>query len=260
MLKTILFIPDTHRPYHDKRAWNLVLEVGDFLNPDIVVCLGDFADFFSVSSHSKDPKRAFKLDDEIADVRVGLNELKSLGADEKIFIAGNHEDRLSRYMMDRAPELDSFVSIPEILQLDKGGWTYIPYREDVKIGKIYLTHDVGSAGRGSVYKCMDAYQHSNITGHTHRMAYVVEADAAGQSKVAAQFGWLGDVEAADYMHRMKARKDWTLGFGIGYLDTKTGVVYITPVPIVDYTCVVNGKFFDGRKEKRRTRIVSKGKK
>ncbi len=43
------------------------------------------------------------------------------------------------------------------------------------------------------------------------------------------------------MHRIKAIKDWTLGFGIGYLDTKTGIVYLSPVPIVKGTCMIEGK-------------------
>ena len=54
---------------------------------------------------------------------------------------------------------------------------------------------------------------------------------------------VGDAEAADYMHHMKARKDWALGFGIGYLDEKTGLVYIVPVPIVNRTCVLEGKLY-----------------
>ena len=219
-----------------------MLKAARIFKPDITAVLGDFADFYAVSSHSKDPARAFKLEEDLADVKVGLRELEDLNSSEKLFIAGNHEDRLQRYMQDKAPELNHLISIPKVIGLGKD-WTYVPYRSDYKLGKLYLTHDTGSAGRNSIFRCLDSYQHSNVTGHTHRMAYVVEGNAAGEQKIAAQFGWLGDTEAADYMHRMKARKDWALGFGIGYLDTKTGVVYITPVPIVNYTCVVEGKLY-----------------
>ena len=77
------------------------------------------------------------------------------------------------------------------------------------------------------------------------MAYIVEGNSVGENKVSAQFGWLGDVREADYMHRVKALKNWSLGFGIGYLDPQTGVVYLAPAPIISikgvYTCVVNGK-------------------
>ena len=242
-LKKVLFIPDTHRPYHDKKAWKLLLKVGKSFKPDTVVILGDFADMFSVSSHSKNPNRVLKLAEELADVKLGLQELNSLNAKKKLYISGNHEDRLERYLQDQAPELFNLMNIPQILELNQLGWEYVPYKSDYKLGAIYLTHDIGSAGRSSVFRCIDSYQHSNVTGHTHRMAFVVEGNAAGEAKVAAQFGWLGDVEAADYMHRMKARKDWALGFGVGYLNESTGVVYLQPVPIVNYTCVVEGKFY-----------------
>ena len=55
------------------------------------------------------------------------------------------------------------------------------------------------------------------------------------------FGWLGDVEEIDYMNQVKARKEWSLGFGLGYLDTKTGVVYLVPVPIINGTVLIEGK-------------------
>lgn len=242
MLKKILFVPDTHVPYHDKKAFALMLKAMRVFKPDIVALLGDFADFYTVSSHSKDPKRAFKLEEELFEVQSALKQLKSLGAKKYVFVAGNHEDRLQRYMQDRAPELNHLINIPNVLGLGKD-WEYVPYRSDYRLGSLYLTHDTGSAGRNSIFKCLDSYQHSNVTGHTHRIAYIVEGNAAGEQKIAVQFGWLGDTEAADYMHRMKARKDWSLGFGIGYLDTVTGYVYMVPVPIVNYTCLVEGVLY-----------------
>jgi len=70
---------------------------------------------------------------------------------------------------------------------------------------------------------------------------MVEGNANGDRHVSAMFGWLGDVEEIDYMHRVKAMKDWSLGFGIGYLDTATDIVYVIPVPIIKGTCLIEGK-------------------
>jgi hypothetical protein len=41
-LTTRLFIPDTHAPFHDKKAFALMLEVAKEVRPDEVVVLGDF--------------------------------------------------------------------------------------------------------------------------------------------------------------------------------------------------------------------------
>ena len=244
-LDPVLIVPDAHAPYHDQRAWRLMLRVGKAIRTKVIVCIGDLADFYSVSSHEKSPDRANRFEWEIGEANAALDDLDALGATEKHFIAGNHENRLDRYLMT-APELFGVVSVPKLMNLRERGWTYTPYKRDKKIGKIHYTHDVGTAGRYSVFKALGLYQHSNVTGHSHRMVYVVENNALGDCpKVSASFGWLGDVNQIDYMHMATARSAWPLGFGVGYLDPKTGYTYLVPVPILDYTCCVNGKLFTG---------------
>jgi hypothetical protein len=75
------------------------------------------------------------------------------------------------------------------------------------------------------------------------MVYVVEGTALGEAKLSATFGWLGNREKVDYMQRGKVMKDSALGFGVGYVHPRSGCVYLTPVPIVNYTCVVEGRFY-----------------
>lgn len=242
-LEPILVVPDSHHPYVDRRAWRLMLRAAKALKPQIIVSIGDLADFYTVSSHSKDPIRAARLVDEVAAVQKALDELDALGAKRKIFVAGNHESRLTRYLQDKAPELFGVVSIPSLLGLKERRWEYVPYKHDIKIGKIHWTHDVGAAGRNATFKALDTYQHSIVTGHAHRLQYIVEGNATGEFKLSAQFGWLGDISKIDYMHRAVACKNWALGFGYGYHDPTTGYVYLVPVPIVKYTCVMNGVLF-----------------
>lgn len=243
-LEPILIVSDAHHPYIDKRAWGLMLKVGKELKPKHIYIIGDFLDCFSVSSHSKEPPRALKFRQEVDAGLSALDQLDELKAINKVFIGGNHEDRLERYLEDKAPELYDFIDIPKILELKERGWNYIPYKHDTKLGKLWLTHDVGTAGRNAAFKALDTYQHSIITGHTHRMCYVVEGNATGEVKLSAMFGWLGDADRVDYLQRQLVFKNWVLGFGIGYLNPSTGLVYMTPVPIVGgYSCCVNGKLF-----------------
>jgi len=240
-LKKILFVSDCHHPYADTRAWRVMLKVGKSLKPDVVVVLGDFIDAYPLSTFSKDPNRGAMIDTEIEFANERLDELDSLGPSRNIFIAGNHSKRLERYLADKAPALYNQVKIEKLLKLKSRGWEYVPYRSDIKIGKLYITHDVGYASRTAVFRNLDSYQHSIVTGHTHRLSYIVEGDATGRPMVSATLGWLGDVEKADYMHQLKARRDWALGFGIGYLEVKTGLVFVVPMPIVQYKCLLNGE-------------------
>lgn len=242
-LSPILVVPDVHAPFHDADAWKLMIDVARDLQPETIVLIGDLMDCFCISSHSKSPERVFRLKDEVLVARGLLDDLDSLGAKDKVFLEGNHEDRLARYISDKAPELYGLIDIPKLLELKDRDWEWVPYRQDTRLGSIYYTHDVGFFGKYSVYRTLEAYQHSNVTGHTHRLAYIVGGNAAGESQIGASFGWLGDVSQITYTHQAKAKRDWALGFGVGYLDKQNGHTHFQPIPIVDNRCVFNGKLY-----------------
>jgi predicted phosphodiesterase len=239
-LQRILFVPDSHIPYHDKRAWELMLKAAGLFKPDQIVLLGDFADCYAVSSHDKSPGRKHRLQWELDEVDAALADLERLEAKKKVYIFGNHEDRLDRYIATRAPELDGLLSIPAYLELKERGWIQVPYKDSYRIGKLWLTHDTGKAGKNAIAAALDDYQSNIIIGHVHRMGVVYGGDATGKTHVAASFGWLGDARSVDYMHRVKVNRDWQLGFGLGYL-LPNGTVHIVPVPIVNGQCVVEGQ-------------------
>lgn len=251
-LDRLFIISDLHSPFEDEHAWRIVLDsLADF-KADVFVSLGDFMDCLSISHWSKDPRRVLSFKDEVAAANHKLDELEARtpGA-RKIFVEGNHEDRLVRYLQDKAPELLGMVGIPEHLHLVSRGWEHVPYKQSIRVGKLHLTHDVGTAGRYAVYKAMDTFQSNVATGHTHRLGYAVEGDATGDSHVSHMLGWLGDVNQVDWMHRVKALREWALGFGYGYVDRATGNAHLIPVPIVNGTAIVEGRLYDGRRRKRR---------
>lgn len=241
----ILFIPDVHRPYHNVRAWNLMVRAMKEWKPKIVVILGDYLEGYGLSRFIKDPRRS-DMEFEFADGNKGLDELDSFGAEQKIYVGGNHDSqRFNDYIKQNAPALQGVASLEQALRLKERGWKYVPYRDHAKIGKVYVTHDVGATGRNAAHKVIDVYQHSVITGHTHRMIYAVEADGLGEPILSAQFGWLGDIKYIDYTHRIIATKAYVLGFGIGRIDPKSGILFATPVPIVKYQCMIEGELWKG---------------
>lgn len=236
-LQRVLILPDTHAPYHDKRAWSLVMKVARAFTWDTCVLLGDFFDFYAVSAHSKDPTRVSQLTDELKLAKPLIQDLNRVKFRRKIITQGNHEYRMDTYLQTRAPEL--WDTVKELDLMGMKGWTVVPYREDVKLGRLHMTHDVGSNGALAV---LNAYQDNVVSGHDHQMTYVVRGNAKGVAHVSATFGWLGDIERVDYMHKLKVRRNWVLGFGVGYLRPN-GFIYLQPVPLVDYTCVVEGRLF-----------------
>ena len=240
----ILIVPDTHAPYHDKRAWRLMMEVAQSFKPHTIVHQGDIVDCYSLSAHSKDPSRVSRWEVErLAGVEL-RSDLDSLKAKRKVFTEGNHEYRLQRFIEAKAPELDGRLNMDTELGFTENGWEYVPYREHAKVGKVYFTHDTGNSGKYTTARAMETFGHSVAIGHHHQMQYAIQGDATGKYIVGAQFGWLGDPKQADYMHRIKALRSWSLGFGLGYKDTD-GVVFLTPIPIVNYRCCVEGRVFRG---------------
>lgn len=239
-MRRLLLIPDVHRPYHDEKAWQAALKAARSFKPHILVCLGDFADCFSISAHDKNPLRKESFEDEIADANTGLDELEdATPIADRYFVAGNHEFRLDRFLMTNAPPLFSMLKIEKLLRLKERGWHYTPYQRSLRIGKLHITHDEGNAGPQAHERARSSFESNVVIGHTHRMAISYRGSAKGTSNVGAMFGWLGDLDRIDYMHRVRAQQ-WQHGFGIGYL-LKSGVVHLQAVPIVNGACVVAGK-------------------
>lgn len=245
-LERLLIVPDTHVPYHDRRAVDLVLAAGEKFKPDRVIHMGDLGDFYEISDYVKDPTRAFAFDEEVEQCRLVRSAFDALGAKRKDFIEGNHENRLPRYLKKQAPELFGAVTVDGLLKLTENDWSITPYEDSLKVGSVYFTHaGSGTSGRYSTARAVDEFQESVVIGHHHSQAWLVEGDALGNHHVGAQFGWLGDERFVDYTKRVKVRRKWSLGFGLGYHNKRTGTIYLVPCPIVKYRCLVEGEELRG---------------
>lgn len=240
--KRILFVPDAHVPNNDIGAVSVLLRAAKVWAPHILVILGDWADFASVSMHEPDDVKQVMLKDEAATAKWTLDYLvESCGPQlhRRIYIEGNHEQRLARYVARRAPALWDSVSVPALLGLDFR-WEFVPYRSSIRLGRLHITHDTGKAGRNAHRQSASAHLGSTVIGHTHRMAYDVTGTFDGMPYLAAMFGWLGDRKlAGSYTHEANAA-EWAHGFGTG-LMLDNGIVHVQPVPIIDGHAVVGGQ-------------------
>jgi len=242
-MKSIAVFSDVHLPYHDSDAVELLVEVLADQKPDIVVANGDIFDFYSVSSHRKDPRRPLLLEDELMEAMTIWAAIDDACGDaEKHFLMGNHEDRLSRYLQDRAPALMGLggLSAEELFSLDDAGWNVVPYKDYLDIGRITYTHDLSNTGPHCAEYALRDAGHSIVIGHAHRIRSAVSGDINATPRVAHCFGWLGNAWKADYMHTLKARRDWALGFGFGWMDDE-GSTWFQAVPIIGRKCIVGGK-------------------
>lgn len=248
MIQQILVVPDMHHPYADARVWGVILEVARRVKPAGCVIIGDFADFYSVSSHAKDPKRAADFESEVEATKSELSRLdRALGSRAwKHYCGGNHEDRLDRYIAAFAPKLHSYVSTQELLGLEARGWGWTPHGDWFTAGKCNFTHDVGRSGVNTARQSLVDFGGNIVVGHSHRGGVAYQGTVRGESHFALNVGWGGDYRAIDYVHRARALRDWQHGFGLVSLDAR-GFAWAEFVPIISGRCVVNGRQITGRK-------------
>lgn len=241
-IRRILFVPDAHWPYVNKNAWGLMLKAARKFQPHIIVELGDMLDCYSVSSYPKSPERKANLKSEIGSGNQALDDLDSLGAEEKYFCEGNHTRRLSDYVTRHCPELFGMLDIFELLRLKERGWKVTPYMDHLKLGKLNITHGIRQVGESAHLKARAEFCGNAVIGHTHWMGIGYRGDSQGESHVGAMFGWLGDVDQIDYTHKVESMR-WQLGFGVGHM-CDDGVVFLQPVPIVKNRCCLNGEIIE----------------
>lgn len=178
----VAFPTDEHFPFQDEYARNLALQIVRDFDPNLLICGSDGVDFYSLSKFDKDPKRAFDLQTEITSWRRGVREWATAAPNaRKVFIPGNHEDRLRRYIW-RHPEMAGLnaLSLNNLLGLQDLdveceesiiGENY--GQSEVEIGPLVIKH-------GSVVRKHSAYTARGemdkefynvpvlLTGHVHR--------------------------------------------------------------------------------------------
>lgn len=249
-------IPDTHRPYHDKRAYALMIRVFcdivekyKHIAEFEIIIMGDYADFYSVTSHMKDPRVLQMLIEEVEDVLAGLQELDDLFPEaKKTYIEGNHEYRLERYLCEKAPALFGITSTQHLLKLhDRPNWNFVSYgpNQQLSVGgsKLNVRHEpLGNNAKLTATRAICSLSY----GHIHRIeeSHIVGLD--GTNHVAFSLGWLGDKTLDKIYGYVKGHHQWQLGFGLVFIDESNKYFYHNKIHILDnYSCFAAGKIYKG---------------
>jgi len=180
-LKTIAALGDLHVPHHSQEAWDVSLKVVEDLQPDIIALMGDMIDFYQVSRYLKDPSRQFQLQDDIDLTYEAIAQVREAAPRARIhYIEGNHEDRLKRYLLTRAPELYCLraITVPELLRLSDFN---ITYDTSVDVDGVNLTHGhIVRKYSGYTAKAMAEEYGTVVFGHTHRLGIYHKRDGRGE--------------------------------------------------------------------------------
>lgn len=242
----ILVISDAHHPEHDRKVWATTLEIAKDLQPGEVILLGDFLEMASVSSHG-----GAELEKLTEDFMAGKQALKQIreavGEDCRItYLEGNHESRLTRFLMTKAPSLRDALSYQVGLELEALGVEWVPEaRQPVTRGDIDFTHGHQDLReRPSKYhsgKMAEVYGRPERTvmyGHTHKPQVFTRPTVGGHATSIGlgcsrtlSPGWLHGAQAG-----------WVHQIAVVYLSG-AGRSYVYPITFKHGQTMWNGKFY-----------------
>lgn len=239
-------VGDIHAPLENKRSLDVILNVCSDLKPSGLIQMGDFGDVGLLSSHTKAKPSEKSLRQEQQGVVRVRKAFDDVGFSWKKITLGNHEDRIPRYLMSKAPELFEFLDPDKLFGFSENGWEVTPFKAHTTIGKMTFTHciDPSMTGINAVRQSGFLAGKSIVIGHVHRMQLEYFGKITGKHFVAHCPGWVGSDKAAEYLSKAKIWSQWQQGFTLGYVEGD-GVVHLHPVPIVNGRAVVNGKAYRG---------------
>lgn len=170
---------------HDESAIDVTLQLVRLIRPQIIVLHGDNADFAELSKYRLSP--VFVKTTQATVDRMGLlmAQLRAAAGDECqiIWLEGNHEARLSNYIIDNAraafglrranePEGWPVLSVPNLARLDEYGVTYLsgyPANEFWLNDNLRIIHGHHVVSNGSTaHRYLANERVSVIYGHIHR--------------------------------------------------------------------------------------------
>lgn len=228
-------ISDVQIPFQDKEVLDLACRFINDIKPDGIIMNGDIVDMHSLSSFDKNPLDAPRLEQEIKEAGELMARFKRIP--KKIWIGGNHEHRLEKYIWKKAPEfagLDS-LGFPVLFKLKDFGFEWLPYGKWIELGKLVVTHGnlVSRHSAQTARNHMEKYGTSILVGHVHRLGAFYKRDMRGEH-VAFENGCLCRLDP-----EYDQFPNWIHGLSIVH-TFPNGLFNVQQVPILDRRILTYG--------------------
>ena len=205
---------DFHVPFQDDTAVDAFINYCHEVNPKCIIINGDLVDMYMLSRFAKGEGR-----NPMAEIELARDILKALRTNcpnsEIYYVIGNHEQRLEKTILTKAPELASLIEdIFSIFKLDEiniTGCGSLTINDNFVFKHGTL---LGNKSGLSAIKEMENSYMSGATGHTHRLAKYI-ARKAGRKFIWLETGCLCSMEP-EYM----LNPNWQQGFGMIQIENK----------------------------------------
>jgi hypothetical protein len=213
MIRKLIIVPDSHCEVGiSNERYSLLGRLVAEEQPDVICCLGDWADMPSLSlfdvgkksfegrRYRKDIEHSWDAMEKFFDPIKKLNDKLRLAKTKKYrpalhMLYGNHEHRISR-AIESDPKIEGTISL-EDLNYEEYGWKTTPYKEILHLEGIAFTHHftkglmdrpLGGANIGR--DILKTYHSSGFMGHTHLLSLYNEANSKGETMWGGSLGCL----------------------------------------------------------------------
>lgn len=229
MFTRTLVINDLHRPFHDPEALKVVLDIIKDCEIDRILLNGDVLDMYNVNRHGPThPLVGSLLDDEISDTRMWLEKLRDeFSRTEIVFLYGNHEYRLERFIITHCRQLFKIFSLEKELGLSKLKIPFYHYNHRYVLDRTDLAvqHSPPSYGKNGAMTSLERdIDQSSIYGCSHRQQHATKTGKSGKQYHCYFNGWLGSTSLtkahAKVFDYIKGHENWQQCFSI--VTTKPG--------------------------------------
>ena len=256
--QTSLHWSDVHFPFHDPRAVNILYQINEDLKPDTLVCHGDVADMWQLSTHR--PPMETKLRADQIDIQETLDmtsehlaQMEAIANPTwKIFMMGNHEDRWNRMLTKiqtdqkyrqllRIPKIAEVMSLDYLIGLTEKGWHFDDYLEgdrQLLHERLLVIHGYAATIWAS-RKHLQSYGTNVMFGHSHRIQNFTKTDLNG-SISSWNIGCLCDLRP-----HWRQRPNWQQGFAVVNWSQAEGKWYfnVEQIRIHDGICIWRDKTY-----------------
>ena len=280
--KTCIILPDMQAGYfrsiddslvstHDEKAIDICVSFIKSVKPDLIVMNGDNADLPELGKYRLTPAFQRTTQATIDYLTVLMARLRDASPNaEIVWLEGNHEARLSNYMLDNAmaafglkrgnkPDSWPVLSIPFLCRFDEYNIKYLPgypasqFWVNNKLRVIH-GHKVAS-GNSTAHKYLSTEKTSVIYGHIHRREWAERTrnDWDGDKTIlAVSAGCLARVDGAvpstkggvDLDGRpLRSTEDWQQGIAVITYQEGDSPFHLELVPIRDGQMFYRGKIW-----------------
>lgn len=223
-----LIVSDIHIPYHNSSLLYAILSMCEYEKIKGIVINGDLIDFDFISSYERNASQICQnyIESSLSEA-LGWINLFAERFETKIYLEGNHDDRIRRNTLgdkirafipsmhpDERMKSVPYNSVASLFLLPIKGYDCYGYGQSVTIGNYQIYH--GEETNKNIAK--DRVYYNSIIGHTHRseMAYnpVYKEDGKYSVRNKVRCGCLLDLKSDIPSSSFKSRESWVNGFSV----------------------------------------------